>query len=408
MKCNFKTSVRIFSAFMAVLLLFSALSLQVIADTTIEEDKDTYKDLENQLAEIRRSKNNITASIAEAKNKKDSAIEVKNLLDRELYLIGEEISTINLLIAEYEGRVLEIENEIMALEEEMYASYNKLMDRLVVIYENGDAELIDFLLSSGNFAEFLSRIEYTTDLISFNKGILDKLQMDKDELEAKKMLRESAADSVADMLEKSIESEQELIEKSKAAADLIAAYEKDVVKYEQLERESQQDMQDIESMLKALAEQIKDKEAELYAGGLMRWPLDKDYYITSPRGWRTHPVTGEKETYHRGIDIGTNGSKVNVYAAGNGTVIYASEKGTYGNCIMIDHGVDEKGRSIVTLYAHLSKITTKVGTKVKAGDKIGNVGDTGRANGIHLHLEVRVDGVDVEPSEYVNVKAKER
>jgi len=206
MKCNFKTSVRIFSAFMAVLLLFSALSLQVIADTTIEEDKDTYKDLENQLAEIRRSKNNITASIAEAKNKKDSAIEVKNLLDRELYLIGEEISTINLLIAEYEGRVLEIENEIMALEEEMYASYNKLMDRLVVIYENGDAELIDFLLSSGNFAEFLSRIEYTTDLISFNKGILDKLQMDKDELEAKKMLRESAADSVADMLEKSIES----------------------------------------------------------------------------------------------------------------------------------------------------------------------------------------------------------
>ncbi len=408
MVCYVEKYRRIFSVLLILSILFSALHLYALADTTIEEDKNTYKNLENQLAEIEQSKNSISASIANAKSKKDSAIEVKNLLDYEIFLIGEEIATIHLLIDEYENRVLEIESEINDLEAEMFDSYKKFIDRLVIIHESGDAELIDYFLSSVDFSDFLSRVEYTAELISFNKDILDKLYKDKDELETKKALRKSASESIADMLDKSLESEKELVEKSIAAAELIAAYENDVVKYEQLKRESEKDMQDIESMLKALAAQIKDKEAILYAGGLMRWPLDKDYYITSPRGWRTHPVTGEKETYHKGIDIGTNGSKVNVYAAGEGTVIYASVKGTYGNCVMIDHGIDEKGRNIVTLYAHLSKITTTAGAKVKAGDKIGNVGDTGRTNGVHLHLEVRVDGIDVEPSEYVNVKAKER
>jgi len=390
------------------LLIFSSLSFTAFADTTLDEDRDKYKDLEQTLNEIKNSQDSIADSIKDAKENKDSAIELKNLLDSEIALIEKEIETIALLTEEYKKRIASLEEQISRLEETMYASYRKFIDRLVAIYEQGDSEYIDFILKAEDLTEMMSRIEYTSELVDFERDILNKLSKDHNDLQLKKEERRIATERITEMLNISKEKENELRDRSQYAQSLIAAYENDIIKFEQLERESEQDAADIEAMLKELAAQIKDKEALLYAGGKMSWVLDKDYYITSDRGYRIHPVTGEKQSYHKGIDIGTNYTKAPVYAAGDGKVIWASVRSTYGNCVMIDHGYDEEGRNIVTLYAHLSKISVKSGQKVKAGDIIGKVGDTGRANGIHLHLEVRVDGVDVDPREYIDIKAKKR
>jgi murein DD-endopeptidase MepM/ murein hydrolase activator NlpD len=70
---------------------------------------------------------------------------------------------------------------------------------------------------------------------------------------------------------------------------------------------------------------------------------------------------------------------------------------------MISHGFDEKGRNIVTLYAHLSKISVKNGQKVQTGTKIGNVGSTGRSTGNHLHLTVMLDGTPDDPGTYIRI-----
>ena len=98
--------------------------------------------------------------------------------------------------------------------------------------------------------------------------------------------------------------------------------------------------------------------------------------------------------FHSGMDfsakIGTD-----VYATGNGTVVMAGWKQGYGNCITINHGFGYQ-----TLYGHLSKYKVRVGQKVKRGEVIGEVGNSGKSTGPHLHYEVLVKGKHDNPSKY--------
>jgi len=393
----------VLALFLACIMIFSCLILTGSADTTLEEDKSNYKDLENQLASIKKSQASLQTSINKAKNDKNSAIKLKTELDKEIELKSSEIELYNALVESYNIRISDIEKDAKEIEEEMYETYKKFIDRLVITYETSSAEYIDFILSAGDFSDFLSRMEYTTDLIEFERNVLNGLTKDKEDLDLRAAELTNASNRCAEILDLSEKEMDNLEDKKNYANSLIAAYENDIVKYQQLEKEAKQDMEDLKDIMTELAKQIKDKEAEAYTGGLMKWPLDQTYYITSEYGNRTHPVTGEVQSFHNGIDIGVYGGTPYIYAPGPGTVIYAGVKGTYGNCVMISHGFDEKGRNIVTLYAHLSKISVKNGQKIKTGNIIGKVGSTGRSTGNHLHLTVMVDGTPVDPGQYIKI-----
>jgi hypothetical protein len=99
---------------------------------------------------------------------------------------------------------------------------------------------------------------------------------------------------------------------------------------------------------------------------------------------------------HRGIDI-ANVTGTPIKATANGSVIAVGTSGNYGKRIMIYHGTDDKGNTYVTVYAHLSEFKVRVGDKVSQGDLIGLMGSTGYSTGSHLHYEVIVNGVKVNP-----------
>ena len=99
---------------------------------------------------------------------------------------------------------------------------------------------------------------------------------------------------------------------------------------------------------------------------------------------------------HRGIDI-SNNTGTPVRSTANGTVIAVGTSGNMGKRIMIYHGTDENGNTYVTVYAHLSQFKVSVGEKVSQGDLIGLMGNTGLSTGTHLHYEVRVNGIKVNP-----------
>ncbi|OCC23889.1 hypothetical protein MB02_08700 [Croceicoccus estronivorus] len=116
--------------------------------------------------------------------------------------------------------------------------------------------------------------------------------------------------------------------------------------------------------------------------------------LTSDFGMRTHPVLGGRRA-HKGVDLaGATGTPV--YATADGTVDMAQWFSSYGNYVQIEHGA-----GLETRYGHLSGYTVKAGQKVKKGDLIGYIGSTGRSTGPHLHYEVRVDGVAVNPIPYM-------
>ncbi len=117
-------------------------------------------------------------------------------------------------------------------------------------------------------------------------------------------------------------------------------------------------------------------------------------WITSRFGYRTSPFTGLKE-FHKGLDIATRKGAA-VIASADGTVTFVGKKGFLGKVVVLDHG-----HGIVTRYAHLEKALVKSGGLVTRGDKIGQVGMTGRTTGSHLHYDVRINGVQVNPEKYI-------
>lgn len=117
--------------------------------------------------------------------------------------------------------------------------------------------------------------------------------------------------------------------------------------------------------------------------------------VTSPYGYRVHPITGEKDL-HRGIDIAVpEGTPIR--AAQDGRVIYAGYRGDYGLCVTLadDNGYQSK-------YAHCASIAVSVGQEVKRGDVIASVGSTGSSTGAHLHLEALHNGEYLNPYFFVD------
>lgn len=111
-------------------------------------------------------------------------------------------------------------------------------------------------------------------------------------------------------------------------------------------------------------------------------------------GERTHPITG-KLAFHEGLDLAP-GRGAHVVASQEGEVVFAGIRAGYGRLIILDH---ENG--LTSWYAHLDKILVKLKKKVKRGELIGKVGDTGRVTGPHLHFEIRLNGVPQNPLLYL-------
>lgn len=139
----------------------------------------------------------------------------------------------------------------------------------------------------------------------------------------------------------------------------------------------------------------KENELKNYLDSLPTyWPIDSMEEPASDFGMRLHPIY-KRRIQHDGVDIGS-GIGSPIYAAGAGKVILAGWNGGYGKCVIISHGNGFK-----TVYGHLSAINVKVGDWVKKGQLIAKMGNTGTSTSSHLHFEIRINDVPVEPTQFL-------
>ena len=123
-------------------------------------------------------------------------------------------------------------------------------------------------------------------------------------------------------------------------------------------------------------------------------PVKDAFRFTSGYGYRRDPKTGGRRM-HKGVDFAAS-SGTPIYATGEGVVTEAGWSSGYGRMVVVRHDF-----GIETRYAHMSKIRAKVGQRVSRGDRIGDMGASGRVTGVHLHYEVRVNGAPVNPMTYI-------
>jgi murein DD-endopeptidase MepM/ murein hydrolase activator NlpD len=160
---------------------------------------------------------------------------------------------------------------------------------------------------------------------------------------------------------------------------------------EQLSMASANQQVELETLLKSL----EDQQNLLASTPAIR-PISRNVnsWVTSRFGYRTSPFTKRRE-FHKGYDIASR-QGTPLLATADGVVTYSGKKGLYGNFIVIDHG-----HGMITRYGHCHKLLKKRGEKVKRWDTIALMGSTGRSTGPHVHYEVHMNGMPVNPVKYI-------
>jgi murein DD-endopeptidase MepM/ murein hydrolase activator NlpD len=276
------------------------------------------------------------------------------------------------------------------------------------LYKYRYIDYLIFLLNSENISTFMRRSVYFNYIIKQDNEQINEIKHTKEEIkdlkkefQEKKVKIAKFSKMVAVQKSKYEESQQDHEEYLHQVQTKKETYEREV---QALEQESNR----ISSMLIALSNRQKQELAMAksgrkyasvgsysykYTGGKLGWPCASTN-LTSYFGYRVHPIFGTRKL-HSGMDVGA-GAGTPIYAAGNGLVVESGWTGGYGKAVIIDHG-----GGIATLYAHSSELYVYPGQKVKRGQLIAAIGSTGFSTGPHLHFEVRVNGVPVDPLAYL-------
>ena len=340
--------------------------------------------------------------------------EQKQEAENKLEYVKDELSSTLIRIQELDDTIAKAEKEVAEMKEQL-ASIQKNVDilqkefdekekvykdnkvlfekRLVAMYEKGETSYLEVLLKSTSLIEFISNVYYMQEIMKSDKDLLNAVQDEKEKIEIAKYKLEEEKVKLK-LLKAKQEQTSVIMQNNKVLqARYLEELSEDELKIQEQIEEYKKEEERIQNLIDFYSGLGYDGE---YAGGVMAWPVAKSgTAITSDYGEREHPIYGVIRN-HTGIDIGNAGFGAPVIAALDGVVSYAGVLGGYGNCVMINHG-----NGIATLYGHGQKILTEVGTEVKKGDLIMEVGSTGVSTGPHLHFEVRINGTPVDPKPYL-------
>ena len=290
-----------------------------------------------------------------------------------------------------EERLSAAERELAQVESDLVQTQFKARNRVRQIFKKQRRGMFQLLLSTTDMNTFLDRIYYQNVITKKDKKRLAHLKAKTERARALRNQIEQQKSIIAYSI-KNINSQQkdiqEAINRNKSS---IQKYRTNKAYYEKAERELARQSEQIGSMINRNTQNSTVK----ITSGFMK-PIAGP--ITSPFGYRTHPIF-KRRIFHSGIDIGgPNGGAIR--AANSGKVIYSGWYGGYGKVVILDHGL-YNGKATTTLYGHMSNYIVSVGETVKKGQTIGYEGSTGYSTGPHCHFEVRVNGKPQNPLNYL-------
>ena len=293
-----------------------------------------------------------------------------------------------------EKELSQLEKELKQVETDLSVNTELLQERLRAMYVEGDVHILEVLLDSASITDFLTRWDLFSLVAENDSQLIDGIKQNLAKHQEQKKIAESKKISLGSL------KEDQDVKKHEIA--IASSRQRVVLQQVQSEKASvEKALDDLEEENNKIAAEIRkltDGDDTAYMGsGVMAWPAPGYSRITSPYGWRRHPIL-KTNRLHTGMDIGAPMSS-RVIAADNGKVIESGWRGGYGRVVMINHG-----GNTVTLYAHLSASLVNVGDVVKKGEQIAKVGSTGWSTGPHLHFEVRKNGDTVNPASHVKYK----
>lgn len=317
----------------------------------------------NKLYKNQQKLENATNSLQQSKTEIVKAQRELNGMQAQLDRAAAEYNSLNSVLASHIRKV--------------FKSQRKAFFELLITSED-----INMLVDRVYFQKIILKEDY--ERMASAKKKAQEIAMLKYNIEARKRNLERSVTS--------INSQQAYIQRAIAKNEnMINKLRTDRVAYERAERELAKQSASIGSYINKTA---KDRDVQVASGFIK--PIQGR--ITSPFGWRTHPIFNSK-SFHSGIDIG--GPNLGAIRASNsGKVIYSGWYGGYGKVVILEHGI-VNGKPITTLYAHMNSTAVSKGQRVSKGQVLGYEGTTGYSTGPHCHFEVRVNGQPNNPLNYI-------
>ena len=367
------------------------------------------EDLTNQLDSIQQQVNQQNAAKADAETVIGSVSEQLKQIEEQLRQATAELGTIK------EQRVA-VENDITLNERQLAEAQKRLEGRESVFYKrvrdiyiNGRLSYLDVVIGSKDFSDFANRLEVLKRIIDSDITLINEIKKERADIEAHKQKLEADRAKLVE-LEKSALAKQAEIEQKKAERNVV------LQKAQNDRATAMQAIEELNASSAQVSAMLKERQAARAAAaaaaaaaaqssggqgasdnwvqgtGQLGWPVSGE--ITSPYGYRVHPIWGTT-IYHSGIDIGVD-EGTPVHAADGGVVVWSGWMGGYGYAVVIDHG-----NGLSTLYGHNSELAVDEGQSVAKGQVISYAGSTGNSTGPHVHFEVRVNGDPVDPMGYL-------
>lgn len=358
-------------------------------------------DLEDQLQEIQ-------GQIDSSRNEQSSWQQVIDDVTAKLKSIQADLDAANARLrniqsqqAQISAQIVQTQNDIKAAEIHLKTRQNILNRRVRVIYMHGQLNYISVILGAHSFSDFANRVALLKRVIHSDYSLITEIERQKAAIEAKEQQLEQDKKQLDVLAQQAQQAQQEIQNKKSEQQKVLDQARSNKAAAEQME----QDLINQSNQVQALIQQrLAAAQAAANASGgggeagytqgsgVLSWPCNGP--ITSPYGYRVHPIFGTT-IFHSGMDIGVDYGTP-IHAADSGTVIYAGWISGYGNAVIIDHG-----NGMQTLYGHNQSLNVSEGQSVSKGDVIAYAGSTGNSTGPHCHFEVRNNGSPVDPMAYL-------
>ncbi len=428
---------RVLISVLAALLVFSLLAgivVMIVSAKTSSEIQAEIDALEEKSNEIAQQREALESEIAENANKTLTTVEEKAQVDQEIELTRQSIEVVSEQIHQFSLLIAEKQAELDELEVEQQAMFERYKLRMRAMQERGEINYWYVLLEAESFSDMLSSRTMIEEIAKTDQRMMDELRQlaaeiiaakeslagDKAELEGKKAELAEAQELLAQKREESdalltdlISDRERLIEETEkyeaAEAELsnqIAALEVERTQALLAEWAAAHPVQPSDQENNSDGDNSSDNSDDTPAyepppssseGFIFPLPSGIGVVLTSPYGYRTHPITGNY-TMHNGVDLACS-SGTPIYASKSGYVTTATYHYAYGNYVTINH-MD----GFSTLYGHMTYFVVSEGEYVEQGQVIGYVGSTGYSTGPHLHFTIYYDGSTVNPMNYISLQ----